>query len=51
MSSLDHQLVWANSLTGIASTKEATTILAGTADGGIFEIMFEQQLSHAAKQL
>lgn len=51
MSSLDHQLVWANSLTGIASTKEATTILAGTADGGMFEIMFEQQLSHAAKQL
>jgi hypothetical protein len=34
-----------------ASTKEATTILAGTADGGMFEIMFEQQLSHAAKQL
>jgi hypothetical protein len=51
MSSLDHQLVWANSLTGIASTKEATTILAGTADGGMFEMMFEQQLSNAAKLL
>lgn len=51
MSSLDHQLVWANSLTGISSTKEAIKILAGTEDGGMFEIMFEQELSNAARLL
>ncbi len=51
MSSLDHQLVWANSLTGIASTKEAVNILAGSEDGGMFEIMFEQELGNAARRL
>lgn len=51
MSSLDHQLVWANSLTGIASTREAIAILAGSEDGGMFEIMFEQELGNAARRL
>lgn len=35
MSSLDHQLVWANSLTGIGTTEEAQRLLTGNSSGQV----------------
>ena len=43
MSSLDHQLVWANSLTGIGTTQEAQRLLTGEGSG---QVSFTQDPIH-----
>ena len=53
MSSLDHQLVWANSLTGIGTIEEALNLLTGDASGQVSfaQDPIREHLENARKML